>query len=105
MANAPIQQNVSIISTLARTRAEIFAAAERDNDRTLTASELDRVASVETVIANSQASDRREAAIQVAVAFDQMERVRDGVADDCALETVYAALRSASRVLAPRHAA
>lgn len=107
MAKA-IKSQPSIIAMLARQRAAVFEKAAEDGERTLTSEELEQVEALANVIANTTAASRRDAAIQINIAYELVELVNDDPERDMGnmLTAAHAALRSAAAALnAPRRRA
>ncbi|MBA2587194.1 MAG: hypothetical protein H0U98_01060 [Alphaproteobacteria bacterium] len=102
MAKANNTIAASTIATLAQSRAAIFSNAASADGRALTLAELDHVNALSTVIANSVASNRADAAIQVSVALEMVELFGEINNDGWTLENAHAALRSAASILRPK---
>lgn len=102
MAKSKDTTAASVVATLANLRAKIFNKAAADNGRALTLAELDHVNALSTVIANSVASSRADAAIQVKVALEMVELFGEIDNGSWTLENAHAALRSAASALRPK---
>lgn len=96
---------VSVIGMLARTRAGLFHAADKDGQRSLSNEEWRRLAALNNVIANAPAVSRSDASAQVAVAFEIVELLADEGGAAPELEVAASALRSAVAVLIPHRCA
>lgn len=104
MAKSKIE-NHSLISMLAQARVKIFQTANADGDRTLTNFEMDYVNAANFLIANTPAHTRKEVAIQAEVAAEIVDCHCDGNDGSPWSESLNAAVRSMSAVLAPRRSA
>jgi hypothetical protein len=99
MANSRHTTKASLIVSLVHARTKILSRTEGEGDRTLNAIEAEQVRALDCTIANTPAVDRKDAAVLVRIALEQIEAVREGAGTPFAIETAFAALRSASAVL------
>jgi hypothetical protein len=99
MAKPRLTTKASLIVSLAHARTKILSRAEGEGDRTLNAIEAEQVRALDCTIANTPAVDRKDAAVLVRIALEQIEAVREGSGTPFTIETAFAALSSASAVL------
>ena len=99
MANSKNNPEQSLIAILSQRSAALYKRPDAEGFRTFTEAEHVEADAIATLIATTPAADRRDAAVQVAVAKEIMELWDHDLVGPERLEIAYAALVSASRVL------
>lgn len=93
--------HASLIMRLEKQDAKIFATATADGDRTLTDEEFARHDALGSTIANSAPTGARDYAILREIAYERVERLREGHGTQEDIEVAYSALCSARKAHTP----